>query len=150
MNPKSVFHRSVSAGQSDQHSAHRAAHRAAPGPLRTRTRLLAAGAILAAGLTLMVPAVAGPVNVNAADARTLQKELVGIGPAKAQAIVAAREKNGPFKSLDEVAKVKGVGKKLVDRNRGNLRLDGKGQAAGNGSASGTASGGVAPVGATSH
>lgn len=150
MNPKSVFHRSVSVGQSDQHSAHRAAHRAAPGPLRTRTRLLAAGAILAAGLTLMVPAVAGPVNVNAADARTLQKELVGIGPAKAQAIVAAREKNGPFKSLDEVAKVKGVGKKLVDRNRGNLRLDGKGQVAGNGSASGAAAGGMAPGGATSH
>jgi spermidine/putrescine transport system permease protein len=111
---------------------------------------IAAGAILAAGLTVMVPAVAGPVNVNAADARTLQKELVGIGPAKAQAIVAAREKNGPFKSLDEVAKVKGVGKKLVDRNRGNLRLDGKGQVAGNGSASGAAAGGMAPGGATSH
>ena len=99
--------------------------RASRGPLRTRSRLAAAGLALAAGLVVFVPAVAGPVNVNTADARTLQKELVGVGPAKAQAIVAAREKNGPFKSLEEVARVKGVGKKLVDRNRGNLRLDGK-------------------------
>lgn len=107
----------------------------ASGHLRTRARLIAAGSILAAGLVIMVPAAAGPVNVNAADARTLQKELVGIGPAKAQAIVAAREKNGPFKSLDEVARVKGVGKKLVDRNRGNLRLDAKGQPQSGGGAS---------------
>jgi competence protein ComEA len=120
--------------------------RAAPGPLRTRSRLVAVGAVLAAGLTIMVPAIAGPVNVNAADARTLQKELVGIGPAKAQAIVAAREKNGPFKSLDEVARVKGVGKKLVDRNRGNLRLDAKTPAA----TSSASSGGAAPGGAGSH
>jgi competence protein ComEA len=99
------------------------------GPLRTRSRLLAAGMALTAGLVVMVPALAGPVNVNTADARTLQKELVGVGPAKAAAIVAAREKNGPFKSLDEVARVKGVGKKLVERNRGNLRLDAKGPTA---------------------
>ncbi len=131
-----------------QHSA--PASRPAPGPLRTRARLVAAGAILAAGLTIMVPAAAGPVNVNAADARTLQKELVGIGPAKAQAIVAAREKNGPFKSLEDIARVKGVGKKLVDRNRGNLRLDGKGQAGAAAAASGTTAGGAAPSGAISH
>jgi len=131
-----------------QHSV--PASRPAPGPLRTRARLVAAGAILAAGLTVMVPAAAGPVNVNAADARTLQKELVGIGPAKAQAIVAAREKNGPFKSLEDVARVKGVGKKLVDRNRGNLRLDGKGQAGGAAAASGATAGGAAPSGGTSH
>lgn len=99
--------------------------RASRGPLRTRSRLAAASLALAAGLVVFVPAVAGPVNVNTADARTLQKELVGVGPAKAQAIVAAREKNGPFQSLEEVARVKGVGKKLVERNRGNLRLDAK-------------------------
>ncbi|MFM7065328.1 MAG: ComEA family DNA-binding protein [Gammaproteobacteria bacterium] len=95
------------------------------GPLRTRSRLFAAGLALTAGLVVLVPAMAGPVNVNTADARTLQKELVGVGPAKAAAIVAAREKNGPFKSLEDVARVKGVGKKLVERNRGNLRLDAK-------------------------
>lgn len=135
MNPKFVSHR------------HGPAHRPAPGPLRTRARLVAVGAMLAAGLTVMLPAHAGPVNVNAADARTLQKELVGVGPAKAQAIVAAREKNGPFKSLDDVARVKGIGKKLVDRNRGNLRLDAKGQPA---ASAGAAAAGTVPGGAGSH
>lgn len=134
MNPKLVSHRPGPA------------HRPAPGPLRTRARLIAVGAVLAAGLTVMLPAHAGPVNVNAADARTLQKELVGVGPAKAQAIVSAREKNGPFKSLEDVARVKGIGKKLVDRNRGNLRLDAKGQPA----ASGGGAGGAAPGGAGTH
>jgi competence protein ComEA len=103
------------------------------------------GAVLAAGMLLSAPALAGPVNVNSADARTLQKELVGIGPAKAQAIVMAREKSGPFKSLEEVARVKGVGKKLVERNRGNLRLDGKTPAA-QAKTNGT-TGGAAPLAA---
>ena len=43
-------------------------------------------------------AFAGPVNLNSADAATLAKELDGIGPAKAQAIVEYRQKNGPFRS----------------------------------------------------
>ena len=43
-------------------------------------------------------ALAGPVNLNSADAATLAKELDGIGPAKAQAIVEYRQKNGPFRA----------------------------------------------------
>jgi len=50
-------------------------------------------ALLPAGAAL-----AGPVNLNSADASTLAKELDGIGPAKAQAIVEYRQKNGPFRS----------------------------------------------------
>ncbi len=82
--------------------------------------LLAAGfaATLLAGAAL-----AGPVNINSADARTLARELQGVGAAKAQAIVTHREKNGPFKSAEELARVKGIGKKLVDRNRENLRFE---------------------------
>ena len=34
---------------------------------------------------------AGPVNINTADAKTLARELDGIGPAKAQAIVDYRQ-----------------------------------------------------------
>ena len=47
-------------------------------------------------LTLLSPlaAWAGPVNINTADAATLAQELTGIGDARAQAIVAYREKNG--------------------------------------------------------
>ena len=41
------------------------------------------------------------VNLNTADAATLQSELVGIGAAKAQAIVAYREEHGNFASVDE-------------------------------------------------
>lgn len=68
-------------------------------------------------------AVAGPVDINRADAATLAKELTGIGPTRAQAIVDYREKHGPYKSLDDLAKVKGVGIKAIERNRANIRLN---------------------------
>jgi competence protein ComEA len=74
--------------------------------------------------TLLAPiAIAGPVDVNTADAKTLSKELQGIGMAKAEAIVSYREKNGPFKSADDLAKVKGVGKKLVEQNKSNIKFE---------------------------
>lgn len=59
----------------------------------------------------------GMVNLNTADAVTLQKELSGIGSAKAQAIVAYREANGEFASVDELLEVKGIGKAILDKNR---------------------------------
>jgi competence protein ComEA len=68
-------------------------------------------------------AVAGPVNINSADAATLSRELKGIGAAKAAAIVDYRLKHGAFRSVDELALVKGVGQKLIDHNRADLRLD---------------------------
>lgn len=76
-------------------------------------------------LTLASPfaAWAGPVNINTADAATLAKELKGIGLARAQAIVAYREQHGPFKSADELTLVKGIGQKVVDENRANIRVD---------------------------
>lgn len=74
--------------------------------------------------TLLAPiAIAGPVDINSADAKTLARELQGIGQAKAEAIVSYREKNGPFKSVEDLAKVKGVGKKLVDQNKANLKFE---------------------------
>ena len=66
---------------------------------------------------------AGPVDINKADAATLAKELTGIGMAKAHAIVEYREKNGPYKNADDLSKVKGIGGKMVERNRANIRLD---------------------------
>jgi competence protein ComEA len=68
-------------------------------------------------------AIAGPVDVNSADAKTLARELQGVGMAKAEAIVSYREKNGPFKSADDLAKVKGLGKKLIDQNKSNLKFE---------------------------
>jgi competence protein ComEA len=68
-------------------------------------------------------ALAGPVNINSADATTLSRELKGIGAAKAAAIVEYRLKNGPFRTADELALVKGVGQKLIDQNRADIRVD---------------------------
>ncbi len=66
---------------------------------------------------------AGPVDINTADAATIAKELQGIGLAKARDIVAYREKNGAFKSADELRKIKGIGAKTLERNRVNIRMD---------------------------
>jgi competence protein ComEA len=65
---------------------------------------------------------AAPVDINSADAATLSRELKGIGDAKAAAIVEYRQKHGAFRNLDELTLVKGVGQKLIDRNRIDLRL----------------------------
>ena len=80
-------------------------------------------ALALAGLLLSSGAFAEPVNINTADARTLAKELSGIGLSRAQAIVEYREKNGPFKSADDLAKVKGIGMKVVEQNRANIRVE---------------------------
>ena len=63
------------------------------------------------------------VDLNKADAPTLQRELSGVGEAKALAIVAYRESNGPFASVDELLEVKGIGKALLDKNREKLQVN---------------------------
>lgn len=60
------------------------------------------------------------VDLNKADALTLQKELAGIGKAKAEAIVAYRDAHGPFTSVDELLEIKGIGSALLERNRDKL------------------------------
>jgi competence protein ComEA len=67
---------------------------------------------------------AGPVDINSADAATIAKELQGIGLSRAQAIVAYREKNGAFRSAEDLRKIKGIGAKVLERNRGNIRIEG--------------------------
>jgi competence protein ComEA len=67
---------------------------------------------------------AEPVNINTADATALAKALNGIGPAKAKAIVSYREKNGPFKSVDQLAMVEGITQKLIEKNRADIKLGG--------------------------
>ena len=65
---------------------------------------------------------AGAVNINTADAKTLAKELVGIGAAKAEAIVKYRSDKGPFKSAEELKKVEGVGDATYERNKANIKV----------------------------
>ena len=81
-------------------------------------------AALVAASLLAPMAVAGPVDVNSADAKTLARELQGVGMSKAEAIVSYREKNGPFKSPEDLAKVKGLGKKIIEQNKTNLKFEG--------------------------
>ena len=52
------------------------------------------------------------VDINTAD-KALLTELPGIGPVTADAILAYRQDNGNFKSLDELTKVKGIGDKTL-------------------------------------
>lgn len=73
---------------------------------------------LVLSLLLAGAAVAGEtVNINTADAATIDRVLVNVGPAKAQAIVDYRKANGAFKSVEQLAMVKGIGLKTVEKNR---------------------------------
>ena len=65
---------------------------------------------------------AQPVNVNTATAEELAANLKGIGPSKAQSIVAYREANGSFGHVDELVNVKGIGIRTIDQNRGLILL----------------------------
>ena len=70
-------------------------------------------------------ALAGPVNINTADAETISAELQGVGITKAIAIVEYRKANGPFKSHEDLTMVKGIGARTVEINRKNILLDTK-------------------------
>ena len=72
---------------------------------------------------LLLPSVlfaADTININTADKTTLMEEIKGIGEKKAEAIIAYREQNGPFKSVDELAQVSGIGEATVEKNRDKL------------------------------
>ena len=66
---------------------------------------------------------AGPININTATADQLSASLIGVGAHKAAAIVAYREKNGPFRSPQDLTKVKGIGDSLVQKNKGLIRVE---------------------------
>ncbi|MDH3647877.1 MAG: helix-hairpin-helix domain-containing protein [Gammaproteobacteria bacterium] len=74
-------------------------------------------------IALTSASMAGPVNVNTADANTLANELNGIGHARARAIVAWRLEHGRFDSVEDLQNVKGVGTKIIRMNQGNILFD---------------------------
>lgn len=65
-------------------------------------------------------ALAGPVDINTADAATLASELTGVGPALAAAIVADRQAHGNFASAEALTRVKGIGERIVALNKANI------------------------------
>jgi len=65
---------------------------------------------------------ADPVDINSADAGTLATALNGIGEAKARAIVAYRNQHGAFSSAGELARVKGIGPRIVELNQDTIQI----------------------------
>ena len=61
--------------------------------------------------------IAGPVNVNKANATEIAEALTGIGKSKAEAIIKDREANGPFKNADDLTRVKGIGPATISKNK---------------------------------
>jgi competence protein ComEA len=63
-----------------------------------------------------------PVNINTADAETLAT-LQGIGEKRAEAIIDYRSRHGPFVSVDDLVKVKGIGDKTLEKNRDRMTVE---------------------------
>lgn len=80
------------------------------------TLLLATSALSASAFA------ADRVNINTADAATIDRVLLNVGPSKAQAIVAYRKAHGSFRSVEQLALVKGIGLKTVEKNRDRIVL----------------------------
>lgn len=80
------------------------------------TALLGAGPVQAGSAE-------GVVNINTASSQQLQ-QLPGIGAAKAKAIIKHRESK-PFKSVDDLSKVKGIGTALLSKIKNRVVVSGK-------------------------
>ena len=102
---------------------------------RTSNSLSSARALVAAVVLLAITATGSlasyaeelpvlplTVNVNTADARTIANVLQGVGLSRAAAIVAYREQNGSFGSVDSLTAVKGVGDRTVELNATRILL----------------------------
>jgi competence protein ComEA len=95
-------------------------------------RGLALALAIASGLGLAEPTFAedaapklvGTVNINTATPEQLEL-LPGIGESRAKAIVELRKQRGGFKSVEELAEVKGIGEAALERLRPYVRTEGK-------------------------
>ncbi len=85
--------------------------------MKIRTTLAAMVLGLATGSVF-----AGPVNINTADEAALARELTGVGPAKAAAIVKDRKEKGPFKSPADLGRVNGIGDALIEQNKDSIKV----------------------------
>jgi len=93
--------------------------------LNLRSRTVAALALVALVLTAL-PAMAadGKVNVNTASAQQLAL-LPHVGPSVAERIVEHRAKNGQFKSIEDLALVKGIGDKTLAQLKPYVAISGE-------------------------
>jgi len=63
-----------------------------------------------------------PLNINTASAETLAEAIKGVGTKRAEAIVAYRQQHGPFKTVDALVQVRGIGQSIVDGSRAQLTV----------------------------
>lgn len=82
----------------------------------------------AGGLQAAAAAAEAPLDINTATAAQLDA-LPGIGPALAKRIVEYRQEHGPFSSVDDLAKVSGVGPSVIGQIRDRVTLGGGAPAA---------------------
>jgi competence protein ComEA len=61
------------------------------------------------------------VDLNQASQADLES-LPGIGPVRALAIIEYRDKHGPFRRIEELRRIKGIGAKTVDALRDELTI----------------------------
>jgi competence protein ComEA len=79
--------------------------------------------LLALALVFCSGSALAAINLNTATRDELIA-LPGIGPAKAQAILDYRSAHGPFKSVEELKDVKGIGAKRFEKLKGDLTVGG--------------------------
>src|SRR5690242_4683542 len=72
--------------------------------------------LFAAGLPAKKKPPAIPVNLNTATSEELQ-QVPGIGPVNAEKILQMRKAYGPFKSVDDLRAIKGIGPKRLEKMR---------------------------------
>ena len=67
--------------------------------------------------------IAAPVNINTASEQEMAAALYGVGQYKAKAIVQYRNINGPFKTVEEIKKVKGIGQAIIKGNGDDIKVN---------------------------
>ena len=63
------------------------------------------------------------ININTADKETLMTVMKGVGEKRAEAIIDYRKKNGPFKSVEDLANISGIGQSIIEDNRDNMTVE---------------------------
>ena len=74
--------------------------------------------------SLSLPLLVFALNLNTASKKELQS-LKGVGAKKAEAIIRYRQSHGPFTRIEEIMAVKGIGKKIFDKNKNTIKVDEK-------------------------
>ena len=82
--------------------------------------------VLAAALLAAMGALPGyaseAIDINTATAEQLAAAITGVGLKKAEAIVEYRTQNGPFRSVEDLSNVSGIGEATVARSRERLSV----------------------------